>query len=69
MDIKPRDPRAARFPLASDSLPRGAGVNQDPVEMRSRVIGMLLPWVQSTEDLLTVAEWIVLGPEDGDDDA
>ena len=49
--------------------PSGAGVNQDDIEMRSRVIAMLLPHYTSTTDLLEVAEWIVLGPSEEDDDA
>ena len=52
---------------------RGAGVNQDSVEARSRVIAMLLPHakdvITSLEGLLEVAEWIYLGPTDDEEDS
>ena len=55
---------------------RGAGVNQDSVEARSRVIALILPHskgaIDSLENLLEVAEWIYLGPnpdEDGEDES
>lgn len=51
---------------------RGAGVNQDSVEARSRVIAMLLPHakdvITSLEGLLEIAEWIYLGPTDDDEE-
>lgn len=47
---------------------RGAGVNQDSVEARSRIVSLVLPHakdaIRSTEDVLTIAEWILLGPDE-----
>ena len=52
-------------PLAAVS---GAGVNQDSVEARSRIVSLVLPHakdaIRSTEDVLTIAEWILLGPDE-----
>lgn len=46
---------------------RGAGVNQDSVEARSRIIALLLPHaagaITSVDDLLTVADYIEHGDE------
>lgn len=50
---------------------RGAGVNQDSVEARSRIIAMLLPHskdvIRSVDELLDIAGWILTG-EDGTDE-
>lgn len=55
-------------PIPPIHIVRGAGVNQDDVEARSRIIAMLLPHsresVTSTEALIEIAEWILLGPDD-----
>ncbi|MFI8778264.1 hypothetical protein ACIGH6_14425 [Brachybacterium paraconglomeratum] len=52
---------------------RGAGVNQDSVEARSRIVAMVLPHakdaLRSTEDVLTISEWILLGPDDEEDES
>ncbi|MGP5483900.1 hypothetical protein ACTXMZ_13025 [Brachybacterium alimentarium] len=51
---------------------RGAGVNQDDIEARSRIVAMLLPHsrdaIRSTDDLLTVAEWITFGNDVDEED-
>lgn len=65
------------FPKPGPVIPlpavRGAGVNQDSVEARSRIVAMLVPMtkgaITSTEELLTVAEWILLGPDDEEDES
>lgn len=50
---------------------RGAGVNQDSVEARSRIAALVLPYakdaIRSTEDVLTITEWILLGPDDDEE--
>lgn len=56
-------------PVTPNRVPiRGAGVNRDDVEARSRIIALLLPHthgaIRSVEDLLTVADYI----EHGDDE-
>lgn len=51
---------------------RGAGVNQDSVEARSRIIAMLLPHtrdaIRSVDDLLAVADYIEHGDDEEDPD-
>lgn len=50
---------------------RGAGVNRDDVEARSRIIAMLLPHshgaITSVDDLLTIADYIEHGDDEGDE--
>ena len=59
-------------PVAPIHLVRGAGVNRDDVEARSRIIAMLLPHsrdaIRSVDDLLTVADYIEHG-DDGEDES
>lgn len=51
---------------------RGAGVNQDSVEARSRIVALILPHakdaIRSVDDLLAVADWVALGPVDDEED-
>lgn len=48
---------------------KGAGVNQDDIEKRSRIIGLLLSYgIKDADSLLTIAEWIELGT-DGEDES
>lgn len=43
---------------------KGAGLNDDQAESRSRTVAMLLPYLKDADDLLMVAEWITEGPEE-----
>ena len=55
-------------PVVPLAAVRGARVNQDSVEARSRIVSLVLTHakdaIQSTEDVLTIADWILLGPDD-----
>lgn len=59
-------------PVIPSPAVRGAGVNQDSVEARSRIVAMLLPHskdvIQSVDELLDIAGWILTGEDDSDDD-
>lgn len=59
-------------PVVPPAAVRGAGVNRDDIEKRSRVIALMLPHtrdaIRSKDDLLEIAEWILLGPDDDEED-
>lgn len=40
------------------------GLAQHEAEARRRIVETLLPHLRDMEELLTVAEWILLGPEE-----
>lgn len=58
-------------PVIPPAAVRGAGVSRHDVEARSRIVALMLPHagtaIRSKDDLLEIAEWILLGPDDGSD--
>lgn len=59
-------------PVIPNRVPvRGAGVNQDDVEARSRIIAMILPYskdaIRSVDDMLAIADYIEHGDDEEDE--
>lgn len=66
-----QQPPTKPAPIAPIHIIRGAGLNAADAEARSRIVALILPHsrgaIDSTEALIEVAEWILLGPDDEED--